>query len=99
MLGRNDYRVVTDYPAYSQAVGFTQEGMPFKVGDRVMDDRGRIGTVAGISMWEREPSGSLSNYAVCIRYGWDSDAYGLERIATKGEFSLVNDDGELTQEC
>jgi len=98
MLRIDEYRQVGPY-SYHGKMGDTQDGMSFKVGDRVIDDRGRVGVVASINSWERCADGSLSNYAICIRYPWNSDAYGLERVATMGEFSLVDESGNPTVDC
>lgn len=98
MLGINDYRQPS-MARYQLKAGVTHDGMPFAVGDRVMDDYGRIGNIASISSWQRNANGTLEDYVVIIRFPWDSDAYGLERIATKGEFALVDADGNHTQDC
>lgn len=98
MLNLHEYKL-TRPNAYHGKAGETHDGMPFAVGDKVIDDNGRIGVISSINCWERRADGSLSNYAVCIRFPWDSDAYGLERIATMGEFALVDADGNVTQDC
>ena len=97
-FGVNEYTQVT-YPATHDTVGTTTHGMPFKVGDRAIDDRGQIGVIAAIGSWMRRTDGSFESYSVHIRYGWDSELYGLERVAWNGEFSLVDDNGEITQDC
>jgi len=66
-----------------------REPLPFKRGDRVIDDNGETGTIfeAGSAQWNAE--GKLEEYSFRMRYDWDMDSYGKERSVSKGEFSSL----------
>ena len=97
--GLADYRFVRGYPAYHDSIGDMRGNLPFSIGDRIIDDNGYIGILSAVSGQTTNGQGVVLDYTVIIRFPWDSPMYGLERVLTKGEFSLVDEKGEWLADC
>lgn len=97
--GLDDYRYVQSYPAYHGGISNLRGDMPFSIGDRIIDDNGYIGILAAVSGQMTNGQGVVLDYVIVIRFSWDSPMYGLERVLTKGEFSLVDEKGEWLADC
>jgi len=97
--GLDDYRFVRGYPADCGSIGDLRGSLPFSVGDRIIDDNGYVGVLASVVGQTTNGQGVVLDYCVIIRFPWDSPMYGLERVLTKGEFSLVDEKGEWLVDC
>ena len=63
---------------------------PFNRGDEVMDDNAEIGYVLENyidATWDA--AGNLTNWHTRIHYRWDQPSYGLTRVVSEGEISLL----------
>ena len=63
---------------------------PFNRGDEVMDDNAEIGYVLENHIdatWDA--AGNLTNWHTRIHYRWDQPSYGLTRVVSEGEISLL----------
>ena len=63
---------------------------PFNRGDEVIDDNAEIGYVLENyidATWDA--AGNLTNWHTRIHYRWDQPSYGLTRVVSEGEISLL----------
>ena len=63
---------------------------PFNRGDEVIDDNAEIGYVLENyidATWDA--AGNLTNGHTRIHYRWDQPSYGLTRVVSEGEISLL----------
>ncbi len=63
---------------------------PFNRGDEVIDDNAEIGYVLENyidATWDA--AGNITNWHTRIHYRWDQPSYGLTRVVSEGEISLL----------
>ena len=73
---------------------------PFNRGDEVMDDNAEIGYVLENyidATWDA--AGNLTNWHTRIHYRWDQPSYGLTRVVSEGEISLLTQRALDGAEC
>ncbi len=63
---------------------------PFNRGDEVIDDNAEVGYVLENyidATWDA--AGNLTNWHTRIHFRWDQPSYGLTRVVSEGEISLL----------
>jgi len=66
-----------------------KEPLPFKRGDRVIDDDGETGTVVDFVGGTWNPEGRLTHAAFTVRPDWDQPSYGKEKRLTRDQMDAL----------